>query len=48
MPFPALKMGPGNSARSHTANEFIYVNEINEAIEDYIKIINQLVYNTKS
>jgi acetylornithine deacetylase len=47
MPFPALKMGPGNSARSHTANEFIYVNEINEAIEDYIKIINQLVYNHK-
>ena len=47
MPFPALKMGPGNSARSHTANEFIYINEINEAIEDYIKIINQLVYNHK-
>src|SRR6476661_705774 len=25
MPFPALKMGPGDSARSHTADEFIFV-----------------------
>lgn len=47
MPFPALKMGPGNSARSHTANEFILINEINDGIEDYINIINQLVYITK-
>jgi acetylornithine deacetylase len=43
MPFPALKMGPGNSARSHSANEFIYTIEIKEAIGDYITIINQLV-----
>jgi len=47
MPFPALKMGPGNSARSHTADEFIYVNEIEDGIQDYIKIINQLVYKIK-
>ena len=35
MPFPSLKMGPGDSARSHTADEYIYVNEINEGIELY-------------
>ena len=28
MPFPSLKMGPGKSARSHTADEFIFVKEI--------------------
>lgn len=39
MPFPALKCGPGYSGRSHTADEFIYVNEIKEGIETYIKII---------
>jgi acetylornithine deacetylase len=43
MNFPALKMGPGDSARSHTADEFIYVNEIYEGIETYIQLLNQLV-----
>ncbi|MBI2729479.1 MAG: M20 family metallo-hydrolase [Sphingobacteriales bacterium] len=43
MPFPALKMGPGDSARSHTADEYIYVNEINEGIDLYIRLLNQLV-----
>ena len=42
MPFPALKMGPGDSARSHTADEFIYLDEIEKGIEDYIEIINAL------
>ncbi len=39
MPFPALKMGPGDSARSHTADEYIYRKEIEEAIEIYIQLI---------
>ena len=39
MPFPALKMGPGDSARSHTADEFIYVQEINDGIEAYISLL---------
>jgi len=39
MPFPALKMGPGDSARSHTADEYIYINEINQGIELYISLI---------
>ena len=33
MPFPALKMGPGDSARSHTADEYIYIDEIKEGID---------------
>jgi len=43
MPFPALKIGPGDSARSHTADEFIYVDEIKEGIELYIKLLNEIV-----
>lgn len=39
MPFPALKIGPGDSARSHTADEFILVEEIREGIELYIKLL---------
>lgn len=42
MPFAALKMGPGDSARSHTADEFIYLAEIEEGIRDYIEIIRRL------
>ncbi|MBL7730461.1 MAG: M20 family metallo-hydrolase [Chitinophagaceae bacterium] len=43
MPFPALKMGPGDSARSHTADEFISLDEINQGIELYIQLLNQVV-----
>lgn len=43
MPFPALKIGPGDSARSHTADEFIYINEIKEGIELYIQLLNKIV-----
>lgn len=39
MPFPSLKMGPGDSARSHTADEYIRVGEIEEAIEMYIALL---------
>jgi acetylornithine deacetylase len=42
MPFPTLKMGPGKSARSHTADEFIYLAEIKAGIEDYIQLIQNL------
>jgi acetylornithine deacetylase len=35
----SLKLGPGDSLRSHSANEFIYVNEIEEGIQLYIKIL---------
>ena len=36
----SLKLGPGNSLRSHTSNEFIYLSEIEEGIEIYIKILS--------
>ncbi len=39
MPFPALKAGPGDSARSHSADEFIYVAEIEEGIDFYIRLL---------
>jgi acetylornithine deacetylase len=43
MPFPTLKMGPGDSARSHTADEFIYLSEIEDGIGTYIKMVEQIV-----
>jgi acetylornithine deacetylase len=43
MPFPALKMGPGDSARSHTADEYIFIEEINEGIALYINLLNQVL-----
>ena len=43
MPFATLKMGPGDSARSHTADEYIYVAEIEDGINTYVKLLNQLV-----
>jgi len=39
MNFPSLKLGPGDSARSHTADEFIYINELKEGIELYVKML---------
>lgn len=42
MPFPSLKMGVGESARSHSANEFVMENEIEEGIALYQKMINEL------
>lgn len=43
MPFPALKCGPGDSARSHTADEFIYLDELEKGIEHYIKLLSKVV-----
>ncbi len=43
MSFPTVKIGPGDSKRSHTADEFIFVNEINEGINTYIKLFERLI-----
>jgi acetylornithine deacetylase len=43
MPFPALKMGPGDSARSHAADEYIFPDEIREGIDIYIQLLNELL-----
>lgn len=40
---PSIKLGPGDSGRSHMADEFVYVDEIREGIELYIKMLDQLV-----
>jgi acetylornithine deacetylase len=42
IPYPSVKIGPGDSARSHTANEFIYPEEIKNGIEVYIDLLEGL------
>ena len=42
MPFPSMKMGPGQSSRSHTADEFVTESEISEAISHYITLLDGL------
>lgn len=42
MPFPTIKMGPGDTRRSHTADEYIYVGEIDEGIQVYLKLLDGL------
>jgi len=39
MPFPTLKTGPGDSARSHTADEYIFLDEIKDGITSYIELL---------
>lgn len=40
---PSLKLGPGDSTRSHTANEYIHVSEIEEGITIYINLLNEIL-----
>jgi len=40
---PSLKLGPGDSTRSHTADEFIYMDEIEEGIKIYIELLNKVI-----
>ncbi len=42
MPCESVKIGPGDSARSHTANEFIFLDELQNAVPHYIQILNEL------
>lgn len=42
MPFPALKMGPGDSSRSHTADEYVLLSEIAEGLAGYERFIEKL------
>ena len=39
----SLKLGPGDSKRSHSADEFIYLHEIEEGIDLYIKLLNEFL-----
>lgn len=40
---PSLKLGPGDSTRSHSADEFIYIHEIEEGIQLYIKLLEMVI-----
>ncbi|HEX8531096.1 MAG TPA: M20 family metallo-hydrolase [Cytophagales bacterium] len=40
---PSLKMGPGDSARSHTADEYIYLTEIEHGIRTYIEVLGRVI-----
>ena len=40
---PSLKLGPGDSTRSHSADEFIYLNEIEEGIKIYIELLEKVL-----
>lgn len=42
MPFPSLKLGPGESSRSHSADEYICVSEIEDAITKYEQVLGEL------
>jgi len=43
MSFPTVKIGPGDSLRSHTADEYIHLQEIREGIEKYIEIMDKII-----
>jgi acetylornithine deacetylase len=43
IPAPSVKCGPGDSARSHSADEFIYLREISEGIRTYIGMLEHVI-----
>lgn len=43
IPVPSVKMGPGDSARSHAADEFIYIREISDGIRTYIQLLTEIM-----
>jgi acetylornithine deacetylase len=43
IPAPSVKIGPGDSARSHSADEFIHLNEIMEGIRTYVGLLEQIL-----
>ncbi len=47
MPFPTLKIGPGDSARSHTADEYIFIDEIKDGITGYYNILKNIIITNK-
>ena len=42
-PFTTLKIGPGDSSRSHTADEYIKVSEVESAVDVYVKLLDNLI-----
>jgi acetylornithine deacetylase len=48
MPFTSIKIGPGDSARSHTADEYIWLSEIETGIHQYISLLTTYDQNLKT
>ena len=42
IPFPAVKMGPGDSSRSHTAGEYILKKELDQGVADYCRFLENI------
>jgi len=42
IPYPSIKIGPGDSARSHTADEFILISELEEGFRIYVELLTNL------
>ena len=42
MSFPSVKLGPGASERSHSADEYIKISEIEQAIDTYVQLLEGL------
>ncbi|MEX0981848.1 MAG: M20/M25/M40 family metallo-hydrolase [Bacteroidales bacterium] len=40
---PAVKIGPGDSSRSHSANEYIYISEIEQAVDLYTNLLEEIL-----
>lgn len=43
MNFPTIKLGPGDSLRSHTADEYVKLNEIQKGIEIYMQVLDKII-----
>lgn len=48
MPFPSLKLGPGQSSRSHSADEYICISEMQDALDIYWKLFSGLEFRIKN
>lgn len=44
IPVPSVKIGPGDSARSHSADEYIYVEEIRKGINTYVSLLEEVIF----
>ena len=44
IPYPSVKIGPGDSMRSHTADEFIFLSEIENGISTYISLLSKILH----
>ncbi len=42
LPYPSIKIGPGDSARSHTANEYVRISELEEGFKIYVNLLTDL------